>query len=54
VEATVSAIEYYPGRTARLALLLEYKDEKKNNLHLARWVLKVGTKWLTDPNNRSS
>src|SRR5713226_7901180 len=29
VEATVAAIEYDPGRTARLALL-EYKDGEKN------------------------
>src|SRR5437764_2784829 len=47
VEATVSAIEYDPGRTARLALL-EYKDGEKTYI-LAPAGLQVGTKLMSGP-----
>ena len=47
VEATVAAIEYDPGRTARLALL-EYKDGEKSYI-IAPNGLKVGTKLLSGP-----
>src|SRR5881392_4371005 len=47
VEATVSAIEYDPRRTARLALL-EYKDGEKTYI-IAPVGLKVGTKLVSGP-----
>src|SRR5436190_13600771 len=47
VEATVAAIEYDPGRTARLALL-EYKDGEKTYI-IAPNGLKVGTKLMNGP-----
>src|SRR5690242_8353289 len=47
VEATVSAIEYDPGRTARLALL-EYKDGEKTYI-VAPSGLKVGAKLMSGP-----
>src|SRR5262249_33106119 len=47
VEATVSAIEYDPGRTARLALL-EYKDGEKTYI-VAPVGLKVGAKLMSGP-----
>src|SRR5690349_7760048 len=47
VEATVSAIEYDPGRTARLALL-EYKDGAKTYI-IAPVGLKVGAKLMSGP-----
>src|SRR5205807_8947359 len=45
VEATVSAIEYDPGRTARLALL-EYKDGEKAYI-VAPAGLQVGAKLMS-------
>src|SRR3954464_1381503 len=45
VEATVSAIEYDPGRTARLALL-EYKDGEKTYI-IAPVGLEVGAKLMS-------
>src|SRR5215471_1202588 len=47
VEATVSSIEYDPGRTARLALL-EYKDGEKAYI-IAPVGLKVGAKLMSGP-----
>src|SRR5437660_735260 len=47
VEATVSAIEYDPRRTARLALL-QYKDGEKTYI-LAPVGLKVGTRLVSGP-----
>jgi large subunit ribosomal protein L2 len=47
VEATVSAIEYDPGRTARLALL-EYKDGEKTYI-IAPNGLQVGAKLMSGP-----
>src|SRR6266498_1244161 len=47
VEATVAAIEYDPGRTARLALL-QYKDGGKSYI-LAPSGLQVGAKLLSGP-----
>src|SRR3954451_17367657 len=47
VEATVSAIEYDPGRSARLALL-EYKDGEKTYI-IAPVGLKVGAKLMSGP-----
>src|SRR5712692_10196008 len=47
VEATVTAIEYDPRRTARLALL-EYKDGEKRYM-IAPVGLKVGTKVVSGP-----
>jgi large subunit ribosomal protein L2 len=47
VEATVSAIEYDPGRTARLALL-EYKDGEKIYI-IAPSGLQVGAKLMSGP-----
>jgi len=47
VEATVKAIEYDPGRTARLALL-EYKDGEKTYI-LAPSGLQVGVKLVSGP-----
>src|SRR5580765_7055103 len=47
VEANVSAIEYDPGRTARIALL-EYKDGEKAYI-IAPSGLKVGTKLMSGP-----
>src|ERR1043165_7678999 len=47
VEATVSAIEYDPGRTARLALL-EYKDGEKAYI-IAPSGLQVGAKLVSGP-----
>jgi large subunit ribosomal protein L2 len=47
VEATVSAIEYDPIRTARLALL-EYKDGEKTYI-IAPNGLQVGTKLMSGP-----
>jgi len=47
MEATVTAIEYDPRRTARLALL-EYKDGDKRYI-LAPVGLKVGTKVMSGP-----
>src|SRR3982751_610007 len=47
VEATVAAIEYDPGRTARLALL-EYKDGEKTYI-IAPVGLKVGAKLMSGP-----
>src|SRR6266446_3546165 len=47
MEATVTAIEYDPRRTARLALL-EYKDGEKRYI-LAPVGLKVGTKLMSGP-----
>jgi large subunit ribosomal protein L2 len=47
VEATVSAIEYDPGRTARLALL-QYADGEKAYI-VAPVGLKVGTKLMSGP-----
>lgn len=47
VEATVTAIEYDPRRTARLALLL-YKDGEKRYM-IAPVGLKVGTKLMSGP-----
>ena len=47
VEATVSAIEYDPVRTARLALL-EYKDGEKTYI-IAPSGLKVGAKLMNGP-----
>src|SRR5204863_8960845 len=44
VEATVSAIEYDPGRSARLALL-DYKDGEKRYI-LAPVGIKVGAKLM--------
>jgi large subunit ribosomal protein L2 len=48
VEATVAAIEYDPGRSARLALL-EYQDGEKRYI-IAPDGLKVGTKVVSGPN----
>src|SRR6478672_10029619 len=48
VEATVSAIEYDPRRTARLALL-EYKDGEKTYI-IAPVGLQVGAKLMSGPN----
>jgi large subunit ribosomal protein L2 len=47
VEATVKAIEYDPGRTARLALL-EYKDGEKTYI-IAPSGLQVGAKLMSGP-----
>src|SRR5215471_15271728 len=47
VEATVSAIEYDPRRTARLALL-EYKDGEKTYI-IAPSGLQVGAKLMSGP-----
>jgi large subunit ribosomal protein L2 len=47
VEATVSAIEYDPGRTARLALL-QYVDGEKTYI-VAPVGLQVGTKLMSGP-----
>ena len=47
VEATVSAIEYDPGRSARLALL-EYKDGEKRYI-LAPAGIQVGGKIMSGP-----
>src|SRR3982751_857899 len=47
MEATVSAIEYDPGRTARIALL-EYKDGEKTYI-IAPSGLKVGSKLMSGP-----
>src|SRR5438270_6724341 len=47
VEATVTAIEYDPGRTARLALL-EYKDGEKTYI-IAPNGLQVGAKLMSGP-----
>jgi len=47
VEATVSAIEYDPMRSARLALL-QYKDGEKRYI-IAPAGLKVGTKLMSGP-----
>src|SRR5438445_2227703 len=47
VEATVAAIEYDPGRSARLALL-EYKDGEKAYI-IAPMGLQVGTKLMSGP-----
>ena len=47
MEATVSAIEYDPRRTARLALL-EYKDGEKRYI-IAPVGLKVGAKLMSGP-----
>src|SRR5213075_3078489 len=47
VEATVAAIEYDPGRTARLALL-EYKDGEKTYI-IAPVGLKVGARLSSGP-----
>jgi large subunit ribosomal protein L2 len=47
VEATVAAIEYDPGRTARLALL-EYKDGEKRYI-IAPNGLQVGAKLISGP-----
>src|SRR6059036_1776123 len=47
VEATVAAIEYDPGRTARLALL-EYKDGQKAYI-IAPSGLQVGAKLMSGP-----
>src|SRR5262249_37617668 len=46
-EATVTAIEYDPGRSARLALL-EYKDGEKTYI-IAPVGLKVGAKLMSGP-----
>src|SRR6516225_1307983 len=48
IEATVEAIEYDPGRTARLALLA-YPDGEKTYI-IAPNGLKVGTKLVSGPN----
>src|SRR5512137_3130258 len=48
VEATVSAIEYDPGRSARLALL-EYKDGQKRYI-IAPSGIQVGGKVMSGPN----
>ena len=47
VEATVAAIEYDPGRSARLALL-EYKDGEKSYI-IAPSGLQVGAKLMSGP-----
>ncbi|TAK90783.1 MAG: 50S ribosomal protein L2, partial [Verrucomicrobia bacterium] len=47
VEATVSAIEYDPGRSARLALL-QYKDGEKRYI-LAPVGIQVGAKLMSGP-----
>src|ERR1041384_5758427 len=47
VEATVSAIEYDPGRSARLALL-EYKDGEKRYI-IAPNGIQVGSKVMSGP-----
>ena len=47
IEATVSAIEYDPGRTARLALL-QYKDGEKTYI-VAPAGLQVGAKLMSGP-----
>src|SRR3954451_17138386 len=47
IEATVSAIEYDPGRSARLALL-QYKDGEKTYI-IAPVGLKVGAKLMSGP-----
>src|SRR6188474_2484800 len=47
VEATVTAIEYDPRRTARLALL-EYKDGEKTSI-IAPTGLQVGAKLMSGP-----
>src|SRR5882672_7267465 len=47
VEATVSAIEYDPGRSARLALL-QYKDGEKTYI-IAPVGLQVGAKLMSGP-----
>lgn len=47
VEATVSAIEYDPGRSARIALL-QYKDGEKRYI-LAPVGVKVGSKLMSGP-----
>src|SRR6266498_1808366 len=48
IEATVSAIEYDPGRSARLALL-HYKDGEKRYI-IAPVGLQVGAKLMSGPN----
>src|SRR6185312_3327213 len=48
IEATVSAIEYDPRRTARLALL-QYKDGEKTYI-IAPTGLQVGAKLMSGPN----
>ena len=48
IEATVTAIEYDPIRSARLALL-EYKDGEKRYI-IAPVGLKIGTKVMSGPN----
>jgi len=50
IEAVVKAIEYDPGRTARLALL-EYKDGEKTYI-IAPSGLQVGAKLLSGPTAR--
>ena len=47
IEATVAAIEYDPGRTARLALL-EYKDGEKRYI-IAPVGIQVGGKIMSGP-----
>src|SRR6266699_6043472 len=47
VEATVSAIEYDPGRSARLALL-EYKDGEKRYI-IAPVGIQVGARLMSGP-----
>src|SRR5881398_2208741 len=47
IEATVAAIEYDPGRTARLALL-QYKDGEKAYI-VAPAGLQVGAKLMSGP-----
>src|SRR3954469_115931 len=47
VEATVAAIEYDPGRSARLALL-QYKDGEKSYI-IAPAGLQVGAKLMSGP-----
>jgi large subunit ribosomal protein L2 len=47
VEATVSAIEYDPGRTARIALL-QYTDGEKTYI-IAPVGLKIGSKLMSGP-----
>src|SRR6266496_2973753 len=48
VEATVSAIEYDPGRSSRLALL-QYKDGEKRYI-IAPSGIQVGGKVMSGPN----
>src|SRR6059058_866936 len=47
IEATVAAIEYDPGRTARLALL-QYKDGEKSYI-IAPSGLQVGARLMSGP-----